>query len=394
MNNVSIYDRASDVCSELSEKQPLVEEGAKLHHIGDSTSSTQLVSSTIHLDLSQRQLKPDDIITLCAPYQAITSLNVSGNGLSELPVPAALFHLERLDLSRNELTSTSLRPLFDAGCFDKLYSLNLAGNQIDQLPDTFHASLPHLETLDVTDNQLQRLPTCIGLLDSLTALSMDGNPWDPMFKDLWNSMLTLPKRLSKVPELPSKLVKKNRRISSVEALSGKLSEDNEDAASDASGDERGSLSPTRLQVRARSMPIGAEYASTAAAAAILNTTTPTPSRTPITSEPEVAVSTMGVKWLVAYLRDLHELDPANYAMPLTSQMNVPVIESTSTRACSADSEEHKPLTATIREDSEKLAQRRSKILNELLSTEEAYVGYLQTVFDVRFYSFIWFLQFI
>ncbi|KAL7751424.1 hypothetical protein RI367_003284 [Sorochytrium milnesiophthora] len=112
------------------------------------------------LDLSHNQLiaLPPSI----AYMQSLTELHLRGNQLAVLPQPMAMLHgLEFLDVGNNAL--------LEIGSWVK--------------------SLRKLHHLDVRNNKLRVLPPELGCLDELTSLLVDGNPFEPSFRDLVQPLL-------------------------------------------------------------------------------------------------------------------------------------------------------------------------------------------------------------
>ncbi|KAF0744551.1 hypothetical protein Ae201684_001025 [Aphanomyces euteiches] len=84
------------------------------------------------------------------------------------------------------------------GSFIYMKKLNLAGNQIQELPASM-GELYQLETLEIEHNQLVTLPDAIGNLKSLTVLRLGSN-----------YLTSLPKQFSLLPKLKELDVKLNR----------------------------------------------------------------------------------------------------------------------------------------------------------------------------------------
>ena len=76
---------------------------------------------------------------------------------------------KEVDLSNNKLVEFP-----ESVITVQLYSLDLASNQISQLPKSF-GSLTSLDHLNLSDNQLRRIPKSIGKLKKLQYLILDCN---------------------------------------------------------------------------------------------------------------------------------------------------------------------------------------------------------------------------
>ena len=106
-----------------------------------------------------------------AALTALTSLDLWGNGLTELPSEiAALTALTSLDLERNGLTELPS----EITALTALMSLHLRGNHLTELPSEIGA-LAALTSLDLRGNGLAELPAEIGALAALTSLDLRGN---------------------------------------------------------------------------------------------------------------------------------------------------------------------------------------------------------------------------
>ena len=110
---------------------------------------------------------------------ALVSLSLAGNGLSDLP--AGLFddlaRLEVLDLSANSMDEL---PEGVFGGLGDLQSLSLAGNDLKSLPEDVFADLGSLAELDLSGNKLKDLPVDVFEgLSGLTDLDAGDNPGAP-----------------------------------------------------------------------------------------------------------------------------------------------------------------------------------------------------------------------
>uniref|UniRef100_A0A8C5NY57 Extracellular matrix protein 2 n=1 Tax=Jaculus jaculus TaxID=51337 RepID=A0A8C5NY57_JACJA len=121
--------------------------------------------SCIHAALTQ-------IPPMTAPD--ITSLELHGNSISSIPDEAfnGLPNLERLDLSRNNITSSGIGP--NAFKFlKKLMRLNMDGNSLVQIPSELPSTL---EELKINENNLQAIDEeSLSGLHHLVTLELEGN---------------------------------------------------------------------------------------------------------------------------------------------------------------------------------------------------------------------------
>ena len=97
----------------------------------------------------------------------LLSLNLNGNGLNSLTLPAGLVNLKTLNLSRN-----SLRDLTLPTDLARLETLYLTWNDLSEL--TLSKGMPHLKTLSIRDNRLRKL-TLPADLTSLSTLNLADN---------------------------------------------------------------------------------------------------------------------------------------------------------------------------------------------------------------------------
>ncbi|ETV96612.1 hypothetical protein, variant 1 [Aphanomyces invadans] len=123
----------------------------------------------------------------------LETLNLSKNKLTEVPSLEPLSRLKSLDLRQNRLNIMPLLPspsvlaivflghnrLHTLDQLDKLAPaltvLDVRCNQLEVVPSTI-ASLVHLKSLDVSNNNLAELPNELGRLASLNHVLLDGNP--------------------------------------------------------------------------------------------------------------------------------------------------------------------------------------------------------------------------
>ncbi|XP_029374252.1 tsukushi [Echeneis naucrates] len=154
---------------------------------------------TTHLDLSSIALGPLSETMLAGPgYTTLVSLDISSNRITKINPNALskLRYLETLDLSHNDLVSLSPScfsglPLaevdlshnsfqeFDMDVFATkvnggAVSVDLSHNKLVSVSTISHGKALHIQSLNLSANQLSRVPTLAGL--PLRYLSLDSNP--------------------------------------------------------------------------------------------------------------------------------------------------------------------------------------------------------------------------
>ncbi|KAM7322909.1 hypothetical protein ACRRTK_018414 [Alexandromys fortis] len=104
----------------------------------------------------------------------VTSLELAGNSIISIPDEAfnGLPNLERLDLSRNNITSSGIGPkAFKV--LKKLMRLNMDGNNLVHIPSELPSTL---EELKINDNNLQAInEESLSDLNQLVTLELEGN---------------------------------------------------------------------------------------------------------------------------------------------------------------------------------------------------------------------------
>ena len=124
------------------------------------------------LDISSNRFRGEllphssDQITL----RHVSSFDVHSNGLTSLPSALHLPSLTQFNATQNSISST--------GTFftntRRLVHLSLGQNQLPTLPGGI-IHLPHLRTLDISNNIIEHIDPRLGLLDELTTLMWMGN---------------------------------------------------------------------------------------------------------------------------------------------------------------------------------------------------------------------------
>lgn len=168
--------------------------------LGPSTSMPiPIPLDTAHLDLSSNAMGPLSDTMLAGPgYTTLISLDLSSNHITKVS-PSALSklrYLETLDLSHNHLESLpsscfSGLPLaevdlshnsfqeFDMDVFatkvnGEPVSVDLSHNKLVSISTTLHGRVLHIQSLNLSANQLSSVPSLAGL--PLRYLNLDGNP--------------------------------------------------------------------------------------------------------------------------------------------------------------------------------------------------------------------------
>ncbi|MEJ1284780.1 extracellular matrix protein 2 female organ and adipocyte specific [Cricetulus griseus] len=146
------------------------EEEIKEHmdHKKETSGPTEL-----HSDEERAEGKPrPEIPPITAPE--VTSLELAGNSIISIPDEAfnGLPNLERIDLSRNNITSSGIGP--KAFKFlKKLMRLNMDGNNLVRIPSELPSTL---EELKINDNNLQAIDEeSLSDLNQLVTLELEGN---------------------------------------------------------------------------------------------------------------------------------------------------------------------------------------------------------------------------
>ncbi|KAM7399603.1 hypothetical protein PAMP_018867 [Pampus punctatissimus] len=154
---------------------------------------------TAHLDLSSNAMGPLTDTMLAGPgYTTLVSLDLSSNHITRVSPNAfsKLRYLETLDLSQNNLESLSPScftglPLaevdlshnsfqgFDMDVFGakvngEPVSVDLSHNKLVSVSSNLHGKVLHIQSLNLTANQLLNVPRLAGL--PLRYLNLDGNP--------------------------------------------------------------------------------------------------------------------------------------------------------------------------------------------------------------------------
>ncbi|NXP15060.1 LRC40 protein, partial [Thinocorus orbignyianus] len=171
------------------------------NHLTDIPTSFALLINLVRLNLACNQLKnlPADISAM----RSLRQLDCTKNYLETVPSKlATMASLEQLYLRKNKLRSLPEFPsckllkelhagenqieILNAESLKHLNSLSvleLRDNKIKSVPDEI-TLLQKLERLDLTNNDISRLPYTLGNLPQLKFLALEGNPLRTIRRDL------------------------------------------------------------------------------------------------------------------------------------------------------------------------------------------------------------------
>ena len=136
---------------------------ADLHRVGELTLAEARLDALAAEDFSD--------------LTGLRTLDLAGNGLTELPALPALVRLERLLLPGNALEAV---PLAALPAPERLRELILSDNALSELPANALAAAPGLRSLRLDGNRLETLPEGVFAgLGSLRLLRLDDNPGAP-----------------------------------------------------------------------------------------------------------------------------------------------------------------------------------------------------------------------
>lgn len=174
-------------------------------------------AGTAHLLLGGTRNAPGliTLLTRAIPLLQTTliTLDLSHSSLVAIPPLSALESLAHLDLSGNTFASMAAT---DVSLPPTLRVLKADDCALAVLPTTW-AELPQLRVLSVRDNALRSLPGWLARLTELDRLELDGNPFQGVWAELVQPLLTqtavAPTRPSSVMETPSPVDPHMRNIS-------------------------------------------------------------------------------------------------------------------------------------------------------------------------------------
>ncbi|XP_015589721.1 leucine-rich repeat-containing protein 40 isoform X1 [Cephus cinctus] len=154
----------------------------------------------VSLDISHNMLKelPPDITSM----RVLKKLDANSNNLEILPPFGELRHMEVLVLHTNNLKNfpdttgcAALRELHLANnsideidvsgleSMGQLRTLTLANNKIKEIPEEI-VQLLNLERLDLSCNNISKVPGCIGIMPNLQNFVIDGNKLQNLRRDI------------------------------------------------------------------------------------------------------------------------------------------------------------------------------------------------------------------
>ncbi|CAL8093865.1 unnamed protein product [Calicophoron daubneyi] len=128
--------------------------------------SVDLSHNVLHTLTLDRRPPADRSDSQLAIFQA------SFNQMTAIPDLRGFIQLKEVCISDNRIQSVSYDSFQDC----PLATLDLGRNKIAQLPEGISVTLPNLVRLDVSSNDLNGLPTELGLMSSLQVLLVERNP--------------------------------------------------------------------------------------------------------------------------------------------------------------------------------------------------------------------------
>jgi len=136
---------------------------------------------TLKLTITHIQQLPDSFVKL----RSLVTCSIGGNQLSEFPVSTTgecYASLKELCLAENSFTTWP--KAFGSMIVDatpELHIIDLSNNAIEVLEDRMEEFPKKLVRLNVSNNQLRDLPVCLGGIETLTSITVDGNPLRAIF---------------------------------------------------------------------------------------------------------------------------------------------------------------------------------------------------------------------
>ncbi|RSL58676.1 hypothetical protein CEP51_014042 [Fusarium floridanum] len=148
--------------------------------VAEMTVTGQSVSQGITVDLSHNNLYslPDEAIDII--NHNIERLALSHNRLSTIPPRLSLCTSLRYLNARNNSIEVFPPVLYKLECLE---ILDLSRNRIQALPDDI-AKMTSLKVLAAQKNAIEDIPPCIAEMTALLALKIEGNPLNPMLKQI------------------------------------------------------------------------------------------------------------------------------------------------------------------------------------------------------------------
>ena len=187
LNNAGLTGELPSEIGELTQLRRLTLFGNELTSLPESIGQ---LSELEYLDLDQNQLTelPESLGNLVK----LRTLWLARNQLTELPTSLGnLVNLEFLFVQENQLIGLPA----SVGNLPLLRLLDISRNRLTTLPEL---SLPALETLKASDNQVSALPQSLLNLTTLQTLELADN-----------DLATLPEQLAAMPELERLALRRN-----------------------------------------------------------------------------------------------------------------------------------------------------------------------------------------
>ncbi|WP_434557648.1 NEL-type E3 ubiquitin ligase domain-containing protein [Pseudomonas sp. Z4-20] len=138
--------------------------------LGDLPQMVERLPGVTDLDLSGVLLSEQGSNGFLASFPHVNQLNLSSNGLSALPdAVLQMNRLEYLEVAYNNLAPETVYPLLANG---RLRGLNLRSNGLDTFDP---ADFGQLETLDLSDNEIEEWPQHVLSAQHLRVLNLSSN---------------------------------------------------------------------------------------------------------------------------------------------------------------------------------------------------------------------------
>lgn len=167
-----------------------------------------------------REMPRDVYYRIIDQEEEVVGLDLSNNNIKQLPSwIGQLLYLEELDVSDNELEGLPS----DAMRLICMIKLNLSNNKIVQFPKEI-TMMPHLQYLSIRDNQIRALPWDIGYMRGLRNFDAGNNGLESLPPSIANSKKleilnlegnwfeTLPIGIGELTSLRKLILKNNKKL--------------------------------------------------------------------------------------------------------------------------------------------------------------------------------------